>query len=286
MALNEFLRATGELITRIEEVPPDQTDRLKYLRENFPGLTEEEQSDLAALPLNKLSLYTRSIFSIEASILRNRLRRTVRTIEQGWKDCRSEPFSLRDLARLMKIEYPWKGYETVGLLESFRQFIATKLSDLLDNTPWLSDLCTYEIALYRVRRSPKEDADVSESLQISDLEQFTVEEFLELPVTIPRRVVPIALHVTALTGEESSPPTTRFALIARDRRFSVRTVEVIKPVYELFTASDRQQLFALGELAQVVLHDSSEEPAMQFNKFYSTVRELLEAGCLIAALPL
>lgn len=284
MALNDFLRATGELITRLQEVPTDVNKRLEYLREKFPTLTQEEQSDLAALPLDKLSLYTRSIFSIEASILRNRLRRTIREIERCWKDRRSEPFNLRGLARTMKSNYPWRGYETLGLLESFHDFLTAELSDFVSVAPWLPDLCTYEIALYHVRRSVKEDADISQSLQISDIEQLTVKELLELSVIIPKRVTPLALHVNALDKDDGSSTLskTRFALVARDKQFSVQTLEVTELIFDFFVESERQRPFALGELVQIVLHDPSEEPITQFNKFYKVFRDLLEAGCLIA----
>jgi hypothetical protein len=284
VALNEFLRVLGELITRIQEVPAVYTERLEYVRKSYPTLTEDEQYDLAALSLDKLALYTRSVFSIEASILRSRLKRTVKELEQSWKSCYSDPFDLRGLSRMMKPKYPWKGYETVGLLESFREFLTVELNNIVAIAPWLPDLCNYEIALYRVRRSMKEAVDVFQSLQINAIQELKIEEFFEILIVIPQRVIPLALSLRVLDEkvEEGFSANTCLVLVARDSLFSVRTVEVTEAVYRFFLTSERQQPMLISEFAQVVLQNTSEEPVEQFSRLYTIFKRLLEAGCFVA----
>lgn len=139
MALADFLSAIRVLIMDGPALPSDAAERRTVLADRFPQLNASEISDLAALPPNRLHVYSDLVAGGERSMLRWAFPMTFAAIQAI--DASADPLNLvRDLHR----HRTWHSASSRELARIFQAYLIENRRDLIEKWPGLADLAYYE----------------------------------------------------------------------------------------------------------------------------------------------
>jgi hypothetical protein len=147
MALADVLSAVRELV--LDEGPPaaDVTERRSALARRFRRLTPTELADLAAVPPDRLRIYTELAFAGQRSMLRwvyPMSLAAIAILAQDATDTRPAGEIEFELVRELHRWHPWHSASTRDLAAGFRRFITQQRTDLCTRWPGLADLIAYE----------------------------------------------------------------------------------------------------------------------------------------------
>jgi hypothetical protein len=182
MALADFLRAIKELIFELDELPDNRDVRYSWLKRLYPELTVEELRDLSTIQKTKLNIYRRSIISIEASIIKHRLVKSLAFLKGNWQSVYKTQLKLEEEILAAQRKFCWQGYLTVELFKSFKDYLLSERREIFQSFPNLEALIDYEVILYQLKRAPdcKEDLVSQE-----ELSKIKIEDLFQRKIIIP-----------------------------------------------------------------------------------------------------
>ena len=291
MALQAVLSAFRQLVLDGVELPETASERARRFHELFPDLSDEEAQDLAKMSPARLEIYTTSVFSAEASILKNAFPLTLATIESAWP-AEWGAFSGRALAQRIHKVAPWRGIHSMSLGESLIAFIARELAPRSQSQPWLHEAATLEQAMLEIRRAPNEPLAPQGEAELERFSALKVSELLEQEVYVPALVREVSLSWDLLKARRALleegvllPPERRVQLLlgARPKDYGVQFV-ALPPEPLTVLRENRGKRADLSLLAESFLAVGAEQETAEeevFRAFYSSLRALLAAGALV-----
>lgn len=271
--------------------------RRAALAARFPDLSDSELDDLAAIPPERLGVYTRLIFNGERSALRWGFPMSLAAVHrlldvpQTSKEVNDADSRLvRDLHR----RRPWQSASHRDLAANFCKYVVEDRPELLAKWPGLADLAVYERADVDVFYA----ADCAhEPCDPDSLQSLTVGELMTIRVVRPGYaethvfdcdVLALAEHWRAENRlPESLPsPAPTHAAVGRDPR-------TLSPAWVRLTTADAAGLSsirpgthtAINDIADAFIsafeHAADERAA--FDAFFSALRRWFTAGVLLRA---
>lgn len=184
MALQHVLSAMRTLILDTETIPADVSARTVAYQNWFPELSAHETEDLAKIQPEKLKIYTATIFTGEAKIVRNHFKMCTAILESAWPAVYNQAFRPGLFARKVHSLRPWQSYETQAFVNTVRDVLCQDLPGLLEHTPALADLARLEALVVEIKRHPDE-ALRDGRLGMQEVFASTVEDLLALNVHVP-----------------------------------------------------------------------------------------------------
>lgn len=296
MALHAVQSAMKTLIVGGIDLPDSATSREKVYRELFPELSSVEVQDLAAIPPQRLKIYTDSIFAAQSGILQRNFPCSVEMVKRMWPADLYGSFSPYRLAQEVHRCAPWRGIHSDSLGESLLAFLAsTSFAPALGNSGVL-DMATFELASLRIRKSPSNGfvPQLREAFEAA-VEKTSVADLLLCSLTAS----PI-LHVLSLSfdviecrkalRESGEPPgyqTRMHTLVgARPVDYGSAWHEVPALVGELFekvVQGDGERKVPVAALAEAFLPSLvGKDEAATFREFMTHLSQLVEIGALAA----
>jgi hypothetical protein len=212
MALADYLSAMRELILD-EGLPATGAGvvRRTALATRFPRLAPSEIDSLAALPAERLQIYTNLVFAGRRGVLEWAFPVTLAAIHAmglAAGDARAPREVYFELARDLHRRIPWSSASTRELAANFLRYLREFRADLSDGWPGLTELADCERVDLDVFYAPDE---AHRPIGIGELAAMSVGQLLELEVFRPAYAVvrDYAFDVLALRdywGEHRSLP--------------------------------------------------------------------------------
>lgn len=291
MALAAVLSAMRSIILDAPALPSDENARRNFYREQFPGLSECEAIDLAKMQPERLTIYTRSIFSGEAGILKNYFRMTVAAIERAYQR-QGRLLKLRDFVQAMHKVFPWKTKTTEGLVESFERFLAHPASELGDQRELIRELAAFERQVFFARRLPLNEYEPGQGLRIDELRTRTVGDLLTLHWKLPTTTALGAFHWDIPSAQAAYKQSGNLPemiderevriIFSRDHENYVHWTQVPESV-RLYLSSVERKDDSLGSLAEAFVTScpTHSDEAKMFSDFLKLVETLLATGAIV-----
>jgi hypothetical protein len=291
MALQAVLSAFRQLVLDGVELPEAASERARLFRELFPDLSDPEVDDLAKVSPSRLGIYTTSVFSAEASILKNAFPLTLAAIESSWPPEWGE-YSGRALAQRIHKVAPWRGIHSMSLGESLIAFVDQELAPRAPGCPWLREAVTLEQAMLEIRRAPNEPIAPQGEAELDRFSALKVSELLEQEAYVPVLVREVSLswdllkaRRALLEGGVLLEPERRPQLVlgARPKEYGVQFVALPREGCTILI-ENRGKRAVLSLLAEAFLASSVEQGTSEeevFRTFYASLRSLVAAGALV-----
>lgn len=291
MALQAVLSAFRQLVLDGVELPEAASERARLFRELFPDLSDLEVQDLAKVSPSRLGIYTTSVFSAEASILKNAFPLTLASIESSWPPEWGE-YSGRALAQRIHKVAPWRGIHSMSLGESLIAFVDQELAPRAPGCPWLREAVTLEQAMLEIRRAPNEPIAPQGEAELDRFSALKVSELLEQEAYVPVLVREVSLswdllkaRRALLEGGVLLEPERRPQLVlgARPKEYGVQFVALPREGCTILI-ENRGKRAVLSLLAEAFLASSVEQGTSEeevFRTFYASLRSLVAAGALV-----
>lgn len=217
MALADVLSAVRQLILDNQRPPIDPAPRKTWLAERFPGLSPTELDDLAAVPPERLEVYTDLIFAGERATLQWVYPMTfavlhrLRGQEEG--DANLADF---DLIRSLHEYRPWSSQSTRELAACFQDFLTECRPQWTNAWSGLPDLVDFERTDLEVFYAQDIAHQPITNEMLAQFTQMSVEELMQVKVMRPsfavireytHDVIALAEHWHAEEGLPASLPT-------------------------------------------------------------------------------
>ncbi|RME39782.1 MAG: hypothetical protein D6788_04725 [Planctomycetota bacterium] len=189
MPLPDVLSAIRVLVLDDPPLAEDPQAREAELARRFPNLTPQERADLAAVPPERLRVYTNLIFAGMREMVRWAYPLSLGVIVEVIRaegDDRPEGEIAFDLMRELHRFRPWRHPSTRELAAHFRDFIETHNPQWLRARPMLASLLDFEQVEVDVFYA--EDAP-GEPFRLDEITSLSVEAFMGLEVMRPLYVV-------------------------------------------------------------------------------------------------
>jgi hypothetical protein len=291
MALAAVLSAMRSIILDAPKLPVDETARRSFYREQFPELSDFEVADLAKMQPNRLAIYTRSIFTGEAGILKNFFRMTIAVIERA-QQRRSQPLKLRDAVQRMHSLFPWKTKTTEGLVESFERFLAHEAFELGEQRELIREIAAFERHIFYARRLPWDERSPDTHFRIERLHSLTVGEVLSMNYALPTTTsfgtfhwdIPAAHAAFKRDGvlPEQLEARALHLVFSRDSAHYIHWTKVPESVFAHLSSGDDTNR-ALGDLAEtfVASYPAGSDEAQMFSDFLKLIDTLVSSGAIV-----
>jgi hypothetical protein len=180
MALADFLSAMRVLILDRPALPDVVVERRSSLSEQFPRLSPQEIEDLAALPPDRLRIYSELVVGGERSMLRWAFPMTFAAIQ-----AMDPSTDLASLIRDLHHHRTWHSASSRELARNFQLYLTEDRPDLIKKWSGLSDLADYEctdVNVFYAEDVPHTKWNSNEELRLRAL---SVEALLNQRVLLP-----------------------------------------------------------------------------------------------------
>ena len=291
MALADMLSAMRGIILDGLPLPQSENDREVLLRKYFPKLSTEEANDLAQIPLEKLAIYTGTIFRGETGLLQRLFPMSFALLRESATADANGEFSPFYFTKRLHKAYPWKSYQTVGLAQSFISFIEAEISRLPNLPNALADISNFEFLTLQIARA--KEAPPASNIRLADLQQLTVSELLSCACLVPldtkfaqysfdtlkaRRY--FLLHQSLPTSEID--PRHVSLIGARDTENTVRWVEVPPELFSFLQSAQSADSECVEDFAEAALSScQAEGDEERFRYFFELLSQLVQSGAIV-----
>ncbi|HMQ14546.1 MAG TPA: hypothetical protein PKC49_01105 [Phycisphaerae bacterium] len=309
MALAGVLSAIRQLV--LDGPPPggDPAQRRADLAQRFPNLAPRELDDLAAIPPERIRVYTRLVFAGECSLLEWACPLSLaamHALARQAGDGRSPRELGLELVHRMHAHRPWRTPSVRELVANFQAFVREQRADLLTRWSGLTDLVDFERTETEVFYAPDAPLAPVSAAQLQQMAALSVGELLERRVTRPGYAAlrcygfDVAAFAAQHRGVRPLPP----APWPPSRPWSAacgRAAETGAPTWVMLNGpAEWAALSACGDDARLSLNDMaaaflnalSEEAdrgarpideAQAFERFFALLARCFDAGVLLSA---
>ena len=184
MGLHGVLTAMRHILLDFDSIPATEPERLSLYSAQFTDLTAEEIEDLAKISADRFEIYKATIFTGEASTLRNHFRMTFGLCSKVWKELYGRKLHVATLVRNMHSVRPWKTTTTDGLAQNLVSYLSEDLPELRERAPEILSSVLFEYTNIGIKRYPDPEIGPRQSLSQIDFASYTVEQLLALPCII------------------------------------------------------------------------------------------------------
>ena len=299
MALAAVLSAMREIILDFDGLPSTFDARKAQYAESCPGLTEPELEDLAKILPERWQVYTHSIFSGEASVLRNHLPVTLALLEYNYPKDNAKGFDLYDLVRRSHKVRPWRDNITETLVHNFKIFLEEDMGPALSKISALQDMATLELTTLQIKRDSQRFFKHEDSQLISTIAGMSVDRILggSYKISTLARFVRFDRDVLAFRKQywamdrklDGSSPVKRevFAVGGRSNDNTVNWEEINRFEMDLLSGASREVSYRIEDWAEGFgSNQTSSQPEEElFVSFLSRLLKLSAAGVIQLELP-
>ncbi|MBW7905073.1 MAG: hypothetical protein LC135_06495 [Phycisphaerae bacterium] len=309
MALAGVLSAIRQLV--LDGPPPggDAVQRRADLAQRFPGLAPRELDDLAAIPPERIRVYTRLVFAGECSLLEWACPLSLAAMHALAREAgdRRSPRELGlELVHRMHAHRPWRSPSVRELVANFQAFVRERCADPLARWSGLADLVDFERTETEVFYAADTPLAPVSAAQLGQMTAMSVGELLECRVARPAYVAlrrygfDVAAFAEQYRGVRPLPsapdPPSRPWLAACGR-----AAESGAPTWMTMNGpAEWAALSACGDDAPVSLNDvaaaflnemiagaqagaSPIDEARAFEQFFALLARCFDAGVLLSA---
>jgi hypothetical protein len=295
MALNDTLKALGQIVLGQIELSENLNERKKQISSKFSGLTTIEIEDLSRIPPNRYALYTRTIINGEANILEKHFPLTFALLEKYFEKVIGKQLNRFDLVKKMLGKYPWKEIGTPSLSESLINYIKDDLRDICKSCPYLISIVELETFTMKCFRQKDDSISKDKILTAKELTALTVGEIEELDFFIPFNVEFLTSDYDIVNYREQffkngkTLPDTEpksnnsFYIGSRDSNFIVRWNLTNSELFSYLKSKPRNELCSVSELAECFMtsHQNQKSPAELFSLFFETLISLIKQRAIV-----
>ena len=293
MALAGVLSALRTFILDENNFPSTVSERIESYRSRFPGLSSDEVEDLAAIPPEKIKIYTTSIFSSQRKVLRNKFPMTFGYIERYYQNDLKQPFRATIFMRDQHKHRPWRSNYTVELVDNFCAYLSEDRQDLKLAIPWLEDVVAFEKSASRIHRASDDTYTIRQSLTASGLTNLTVGDFLSLDFFIPHfnhfarfkfdipRVFHNFVRENRTIPKEMPLQRETFAAAGRNRYLNARWTRLSESEFDYLSKIPKSERIPISDFADAFVTWSDDDETVGFQKFFGLVARLNEIGGII-----
>lgn len=296
MALADFLSAMRVLILDGPVLPIEPNKRRAGLSERFPRLDPREIDDLAALPPERLAVYSDLVYAGERGALRWAFPMTFAAID------RIDPSSdhlqiVRDLHRYR----PWRSASTRELAGIFHSYLLECRRGWMENWPGLAALMDYErsdLEIFYALDVPSAPWNGEEELRLRSrsVEDLMMQRVYRPPHAVVKRfdcdILALADYWRAHLALPSSLPPIQTCHAASGRspeNFMPAWVRLSNAGHRALTHAALDQPTPINAIAtaylEAIASSSNVDEERLFGDFYHELVCWLSAGILLRAPP-
>lgn len=297
MALNDTLKALGQIVLGQVELSEDINERKKQVSSQFPGLTTIEIEDICKISPDRFALYTGTIINGEANVLGRHFPITFALLEKHFQELRNQPLSRFSLVKQMLGKYPWKETGTPSLCESLISFIKDDLRDICKTCSYLIPIAELETSTMKCFREKDDSIPKDKILTAKDLTALTVGEIEELAFFIPYNVqfnssaYDIVDYREQFFKNEKALPAKKPKLVdsfyigSRGSDFAVRWSSTSPEIFSYLKSKSRSEFFSVSELAKrfINLQPDQKDSAETFSLFFEQLTTFLKRAVIVTA---